>query len=60
LTYINPTAAPRKNDASSSSPESGAEMNYSIATADRATHLRIVAVALFWAIAVMAIVITVR
>ena len=30
-------------------------MNYSIATADRATHVRIVAVALFWAMAVMAI-----
>jgi hypothetical protein len=40
--------------------DSGAEMNYSIATADRATHLRIVAVALFWAIGVMAIAIMVR
>jgi hypothetical protein len=35
-------------------------MNYSIATADRATHLRIVAIALFWAMVVMAIAITVR
>jgi hypothetical protein len=36
------------------------EMNYTIATADRATHVRIVAVALFWAMAVMAIAIMVR
>jgi hypothetical protein len=41
-------------------PDPGAEMNYSIATADRATHARIVAVALFWAIGVMAIAIMVR
>jgi hypothetical protein len=41
-------------------PESGAEMNYSIATADRATHVRIVAVALFWAMAVISIAIMIR
>jgi hypothetical protein len=35
-------------------------MNHSIATADRATHLRIVAVALFWAMVAMAIAIMVR
>lgn len=30
-------------------------MNHSIATADRATHLKIVVLALFWAILVMGI-----
>jgi hypothetical protein len=30
-------------------------MNYTIATADRTTHLKIVVVALSWAIAVMAL-----
>jgi hypothetical protein len=41
-------------------PDLGVEMNYSIATADRATHLRIIAVALFWAIGVMALAIMIR
>ena len=30
-------------------------MNYTIATADRTTHLKIVVIALFWAILVMGI-----
>ncbi len=33
-------------------------MNYSIATADRTTHLKIVVIALFWAILVMGAAIT--
>lgn len=33
-------------------------MNYSIATADRTTHLKIVVVALSWATLVMGVVIT--
>ena len=59
MTHINPTMGPTKNAAFSFS-RLGTEMNYSIATADRATHVRIVAVALFWAMAVMAIAIMVR
>jgi len=35
-------------------------MNFSIATADRATHLKIVVVALIWAILVTATVIAIR
>lgn len=35
-------------------------MNYSIATADRTTHLKIVVIALFWAILVMGTVIALR
>ena len=35
-------------------------MNYSIATADRATHLKIVVIALFWAILVMGAVLALR
>lgn len=35
-------------------------MNYTIAAADRATHLRIVAVALAWATAVMIVAILLR
>jgi len=38
----------------------GAIMNYSIATADRVTHLKIVAFALIWSIAVIAVVIAIR
>ena len=38
----------------------GVAMNYSIATADRITHLKIVVLALFWSIAVMATVIAIR
>ncbi len=33
-------------------------MNYSIATADRTTHLKIVVIGLFWAILVMGAAIT--
>jgi hypothetical protein len=35
-------------------------MNYSIASADRATHLKVIAVALFWAIAVRGVAILLR
>jgi hypothetical protein len=33
----------------------GRAMNYSIATADRTTHLKVVVLALFWAILIMGI-----
>ncbi len=35
-------------------------MNYSIATADRTTHLKIVVVAMFWSILVMGAVLALR
>jgi len=35
-------------------------MNYSIASADRVTHLKIVVLALLWSIAAMAIVLAIR
>jgi hypothetical protein len=35
-------------------------MNYSIATADRATHLKIVVLALFWAVLIMGTAIALR
>ena len=35
-------------------------MNYSIATADRATHLKVVVLALFWAILIMGMTLALR
>jgi hypothetical protein len=38
----------------------GAVMSYSIGTADRATHLKVLVVALIWATVVMGVAITIR